>query len=420
MGQKMYFPILTALSIFLYIPCISTVSIAIEKPNSKALFSLALVYEHDKDLPNVELLKKMFTGTGVFTALIFQRPAPASSKVITEYLNYGCGVVLFISSDKDRISWRLYDATQAQMLIGKTTGTEVTALTIRLVADAVFTYLFNQPSYFLTKIAYVKKSPTMRNFKKTEVCILDPVDGTSRTIIKDSRILVAPQWARPSASDKKIWLTISEFTSSNVRLMGLDLDGHVWPIIDAPGTCVGVAQQDRDTFVYCRSGGIWLYTFDWHAKKGTHTRITHKNKVCGCPSLLSHGDIIYSCNGNIERYNKETQQTTILPLGGYVLSPDVHRATDNILFSKKVQGVLQLFSTDVRGKSVTQLTYSPGDKVDASWSACGNYIAYKRCFKGHEQIAIFNCMTGTEQIVTPEDQLCGYPTWSEPQPLLYG
>jgi len=398
---------------------------------------MAFVYEAAGTHPIALEIKKLLMSTGLFEIKLSQGSVPVSKQEISSFMHKGFSVVLFMQqSAQQHIAFRLYDATDATMLLGKNIGSsfgrmdstalttsgsgEPTELIVRLVADAVYAHLFNHESFFLTKIAYIKKSPTLRNKKRTELCILDPVDGFSQTLVKDNRILVAPQWSRmaPGAHDK-IWLSVSEFTPSNVRLLGIDLQGHSWPIIDLGGTCVGTAQQDDTTFVYVRSGVLWLYEFDKKTKKGRHTKLTDSRNTCGCPSLLSTGDIIYSCNSKIYRFDRHEKKQYQLPITGSCISPDVHQPTNRIIFSRSVKGVLQLHSCDAQGNRVTQLTFGPGNKIDACWSACGNYIVYTRSEGTREQIALYNLMTQTEKILTPEHQQCGYPSWSGSSLQLY-
>jgi len=411
--------------------------LVIEKPQAREPLHMALVYE-DAGMQQTALeIKKLLTSTGLFEIKLSQGSVPASKQEITSFMHKGFSALLFLQqSAQDHIAFRLYDATDATMLLGKNTGasfhgplvvSEVESMrpksadiTARLVADAVYSHLFNHESYFLTKIAYIKKSPTLRNKKRTELCILDPVDGVSQTLVKDNRILVAPQWCRmvPGAHEK-IWLSVSEFTPSNVRLLGIDLHGHSWPIIDLGGTCVGTAQQDDTTFVYVRSGVLWLYEFDKKTKRGRHTKLTDSRNTCGCPSLLSSGDIIYSCNSKIYRFDRHEKKQYQLPITGSCISPDVHQPTNRIIFSRPVKGVLQLHSCDAQGNRITQLTFGLGNKIDACWSACGNYIVYTRLEGSREQIALYNCMTQTETILTSEHQQCGYPSWSGSSLQLY-
>ncbi len=419
MGERMRISILV-LVMLAYVLEIHTEEFKINKPQSVHIASLALVYDQEVLHNDAVLLQKMLASTGVMEATLFVGSMPITKKQITDYLPKGFSTVLFIQQDHDHIRWRLYDTTQAEMLLGKQTGSSSSALTIRLIADAVYTYLFNHESYFLTKLAYIKKTPTVRNKKRTELCLLDPVDGHSTTILKDARILVAPEWAAFSEDNaSKIWLTVSEFTPGNVRLLGLDMKGRTWPIIDVEGTCVGVAQYNDCTFAYSKSGTIWLYSYDKKSKKGVHRRLTKAHQTCGCPSFLKSGDIIYSSNGKIYRYAMNAQESLPLPLVGNCMGPDVHAATDRIVFSRSINGVLQIHACNSQGEAVKQLTFGPGNKVDPCWSACGNYIAYTRCHEGREQIALLNCLNGVEKIVTPAEEYCGYPAWSDKSSRLY-
>ena len=327
MGQAVF---ITVLRIFICFFGIATYifcePLVIEKPQTREPVHMALVYDDESTTPVAKQIKKLLQSTGLFDVRLSVGPAPATKQEITAYLHKGFAVILFVQNTaQDHIHFRLYDATDASMLIGKNMGSSSTELTQRLVADAVYNHLFNQESYFLTKIAYIKKSPTLRNKKRTELCMLDPVDGFSQTLVKDNRILVAPQWSRMQPGNhEKMWLSVSEFTPRNVRLLGIDLHGHSWSIIDLDGTCVGTAQQDDTTFVYARSGILWLYEFDKKNKRGRHTKLTDAKNTCGCPSLLSSGDIIYSCNGKIYRYDRHEKKQHQLPISGNCIAPDAH------------------------------------------------------------------------------------------------
>jgi hypothetical protein len=421
MGQAVRTSVLTAFIVFGISSYIFSEPLVIEKPESREPVHMALVYEDNVMQPVAHEIKKLLTSTGLFDIKLSLGSGPTDKKEITAYMHKGFSVILFLQkSAQDHISFRLYDATDASMLIGKNMGSSSPELTQRLVADTVYNHLFNHASYFLTKIAYIKKSPTPRNKRRTELCMLDPVDGRSETLIKDNRILVAPQWSQINPfNHEKIWLSVSEFTPRNVRLLGIDLHGHSWSIIDLDGTCVGTAQQDDSTFVYVRSGILWLYEFDKKSKRGRHTKLTDARNTCGCPSLLSSGDIIYSCNGKIYRYDRHEKRQYQLPVTGNCISPDVHKTSDRIIFSRSVKGILQLHCCDAQGKNITQITFGPGNKIDACWSPCGNYIVYTRSEGTREQIAVYNCMTQTEKILTPEHMQCGYPSWSSASLQLY-
>ncbi len=378
---------------------------------STHIFPLALVYDDPELSESAAGIKKLLNSTGVVEAVILQEKIPTTKKEMDAYRTRGYSAVLFMQPDADAIAWRLYDTTQSQMLLGKKTGSSSHSLLPRLIADAVYTHLFNHDSYFFTKIAYIKKSPSPRHPHATQLCVLDPVDGSSQVILKDPRTLVAPQWNFDANSP--VWLTVSEFTPQNVRLLGVDLLGNSWKILDNEGTCVGAARKDDTSFVYVRSGVLWLYTFDKAAKKGKHTRITPKEQVCACPSLLASGDIIYASGSKIYRYDSKEKKQYPLPIKGSCIAPDAHAATGRILFSRAVNGVLQIHTVDSAGQHEQQITFGPGNKVDACWSACGNYMVYTRCQQGKEQIALFNCLTGTERILTPESVQAGYPCWSQ-------
>lgn len=387
------------------------VSLVIEKPVDTYKFALAIVYTDAATADYAHRLKELLNVTELIDAHTLQTDTPQTKNDISKHLLAGYSAVLFLEHPREfTCAWRLYDATQVQMLVGKTTRSSSDTVTLRLVADAVMNQLFNHESFFLTQILFVKRIPSMRHTTRTALCTVDPATGTQQTLLTSNRILVAPQWM-PMDNADTLWMSFSEFTPSNVRLLGANTQGNVWSILDSAGTFVGAVQQGRNSFVYVRSGALWLYEFNKQHKKGMHTRLTDGRSTCACPSLVAD-DIIYSCDGGIYRYISGEKRSVKLPVTGYCLSPHAHAGSDRIVFSRSVKGALQLHTVRIDGSDVRQITHNAGDKSDACFSPCGNYVVYVKRDRQREQIAVFNLLVGTEKMLTGPDEICSYPCWS--------
>jgi Tol biopolymer transport system component len=77
-----------------------------------------------------------------------------------------------------------------------------------------------------------------------------------------------------------------------------------------------------------------------------------------------------------------------------------------------VNRIMQLFEFDLGTKQHRQLTFSPTNKDDCSWSPCGNIIAYSEEDKGRGRLAMLNLLTKEHYYLTPEGENYSYPSWS--------
>ena len=77
-----------------------------------------------------------------------------------------------------------------------------------------------------------------------------------------------------------------------------------------------------------------------------------------------------------------------------------------------VDGCGQLFLYNTKTGVHKQITFDDGHKQEASWSPCGNYLAFGFSNDKVKRIAIQNVYTGKRIFVTSEHSVCTYPSWS--------
>jgi hypothetical protein len=80
--------------------------------------------------------------------------------------------------------------------------------------------------------------------------------------------------------------------------------------------------------------------------------------------------------GNASGTNHNPRQLTFPP--GIARNPSFNKDGDLILFESDRDGDFDLYSMDLNGQIVTQLTNTPGEDVDGSWSPVGTRIVYAR------------------------------------------
>lgn len=108
----------------------------------------------------------------------------------------------------------------------------------------------------------------------------------------------------------------------------------------------------------------------------------------------------------------ETKAIEQITQGGYCASPCYSSQRDQVVYSKIIQGTMQLMMYDCARGTHTQLTSDPGNKEEASWSACGNYITFSVSQGTKSRIAFLNLLTGERRYLTSQESVCSYPSWS--------
>jgi TolB protein len=82
------------------------------------------------------------------------------------------------------------------------------------------------------------------------------------------------------------------------------------------------------------------------------------------------------------------------------------------VFISVVAGKEQLFTMDLDGSHIVQLTRDDADHEDTAWSPDGTKIAFVQITKDRSSIAVMNADGGNVQLLTPPEQNTIHPNWS--------
>ncbi|MCL5436382.1 MAG: hypothetical protein M1549_00700 [Candidatus Dependentiae bacterium] len=338
------------------------------------------------------------------------RELPTKKAEVTHLFDAGFDAAVFINftSSDQPIEWRLYDTKPGEMVCGRRCASSgYLKEAAYAIAARIMRELMAQEPPFLTQIAFIERD---RPHRRSLLCLTD-FDGEScQVLFLSPRIMVAPTWGK---DPKNPLILLSEFTPSNVRFVGVDMVGNKYTVMDLDGTSVGLSYSPlSEDVAYCRSGVIWGYHFDATTKKAEHRVLIDEGGLCAFPTLLGSGDIIYGSRGKIKLWDAAMQKAKVLVGEGYNVAPAYSGAQQKIVYSSRVRGTMQLFEYDMQTGKKRQLTCDRGNKVDPSWSPCGNYIAFCWELGRESRIAILNCERGGYRYVTPKTRSCAFPSWS--------
>lgn len=338
------------------------------------------------------------------------REVPVKKSDVTHLFDDGFDAALFIEfvSPEHPIAWRLYDTKPGEMVCGRRCAVSgymkdaACAIAARIIRE-----LMAQEVPFLTKIAFIERDRAQR---RSLLCLADFDGGASAVLLFSRRILVAPAWGKDI---KNPMLFLSEFTPTNVRFVGIDMTGVKYTVMDEDGTSVGLSHSPiSDDVAYCRSGVIWHYHSDPAVNKGEHRAVIREDEMCASPTLLQSGNIIYCSHGKIKEWRVATNDSKVLVGQGYNVAPAYSAIQNKLIYSSRLNGVMQLFTYDMSTQERTQITSDKGDKVDPTWSPCGNYAVFCWQNKRESRIAIVNVAKGEYQFITPKGRSCAFPAWS--------
>ena len=89
-------------------------------------------------------------------------------------------------------------------------------------------------------------------------------------------------------------------------------------------------------------------------------------------------------------------------------SPDGKR----LVFISVISGKEQLFTMNVDGSNIAQLTRDDADHEDPAWSPDGTRIAFVLISGGHNRIAVIRADGSNLEVLTPPEQNTIHPNWS--------
>ncbi len=390
---------------------------------------LGVTPEDDKELYAIaQTLAKNLERSGQFTVTLKGLQEPTKKSDLDALFDTGYPLQIFLShSDNGKsIAWRLYDAADKHLVKGRKC-TKRGALAHGYadnLADDIWPVLTNQPSSFSSKLAYVKKrtAPGQKDRQRSFVCISNSDGSHEQIIIPQMGTYVSLYW---HLDKNNPCIFCSEFTRYNVRFASANLKGQKRTVLDLKGTCVGISlSTDTNKAVYCRSGTIWEYSYDQSRMQAAHKVLISNDGNNVSPTLLPSGDVIFCSDAaslskgaksrgpKLFKYSASDKSVTMLTKDGYCVGPSYCKANDKIAYSKKLNGVMQLFVYDTVKNKDMQITFDPGNKIDCCWSPCGNYIVF--CYQNGRtsRIAVMHVALRKRNYITPAHEHCSSPAWS--------
>jgi TolB protein len=94
------------------------------------------------------------------------------------------------------------------------------------------------------------------------------------------------------------------------------------------------------------------------------------------------------------------------------LDPSPSPDGKKLVFISVISGKEQLFTMDVDGKNIVQLTRVDADHEDPAWSPDGKKIAFVLITKERTSIAVMNADGSNVDLLTPKDHQTIHPNWS--------
>lgn len=346
---------------------------------------------------------------------------PKNAQDITLFFQQGYHFVLIINGGRKKgvLEYRLFDATTGSMITQASGAYRKKGKSVEgwahHIADKIWPILTGQQSMFASKIAYCKEVIHESGVPVKHICVSDHDGSHEQSIVEVPTINVAPRWNKDQHNPLILY---SEYTNTNVRLVAIDTHKKRQVVSDFEGINMQPEfSSDGTKVVYCASHGdgcCHIYTY----AKGTLTPLIVNEGNNVSPTLADDGSIVYFCSDfqtgspQIYAYYLETGIQKRITNGGYCASPAYCQKRQQLVYSKMIDGEMQLFLYDEKTKKHQQITHSPGNKEECCWSPCGNYIAYAYSQGMQSRIAILNLITHKERFITPTTARCSYPSWS--------
>ena len=240
-----------------------------------------------------------------------------------------------------------------------------------------------------------------------------------KTQIKTNRIIVD---LRVINNEESSFLTFSEITKKNVRIVKLKKNGNLSIIIDLPGTSTSLCNSENGLF-YVRSSNIYYCYYESKTKRFIHQKINdNKNDIIASVCEGPENSILCAKNYKIYKINFEkdndgkiikTKEQLICPKDSISMGITYTKLSDNFITTEKIGNFYQLFSYDKKNLKRVQITNSNYSKNEISISPCGCYIAYTviNNLNKKKRIEIMNLYTKKIIKLTDEENRYISPVW---------
>ena len=395
------------------------------KQTQKVPLGLALVGKVDESMQHmVDRLQKDLQHSGQCQVSVKKIPSLKKQKDLTKHFAQDVFLAVFISKKEDQYTWRLYDLLSAEMIDGKTINAQEQSYhkTAHEIADQLWPVLMNNTSSFRSKIAYCKqvwKKSNGREKPFKQIWIADFDGSNPKLFIDIPTVSIAPRW---SQQEDCPLLFYSENTLSNVQLVMSNMFGKRKTVCCFDGlnmqpTFSPTAQE----VVFCLSkdGSSQLYHSYVNAlnKKRIFERLTDNDGNNIAPCFIDDNHVVFVSDFETRRpqlyiMNVSSKRLKRITDGGYCACPAYCKANNKLVYSKMVDGAMQLFEYDCGNNEHRQLTKGPGSKEEPTWSSCGNYILFGMNEGLCSRIAQLNLITGKVRYITKEGEHCTYPACS--------
>ncbi len=384
---------------------------------------LAIASDDDELTELAKIIQDNFQRSGQFVVTVDIQEHPKTKSEVKKIFSSGYSLVTFLNQADNNKSfeWRLYDAVEAHMVKGKKVPKSFSLRSqANSLSDDLWYTLTHQPSSFSSKIAYTKKL-TGAHRHQSSICFSNADGSDSQIFIAAPGTYVGLYWHKDGGEPL---LFCSEFTRFNVRLISFTPTAQKKIVLDLNGTCVGISlSDDTSKALYCRSGDIWLYAYDSAIKRGSHKCLIKNDGKNMSPILLPNNDIIFCSDSHklspkfrgphIYLYSPSTGTTKQLTKDGFCVGPAYCPRTQKLAYSKRVNGTMQIYLYDMKTDKHIQLTTDKGDKLDCCWSPCGTYLAFCHQQNRTSRIATMHAVLKKRFYITPENQYCSCPAWSD-------
>lgn len=330
----------------------------------------------------------------------------------------GIPLVIFLSwsSDKKSLEWRLYDTIEVKMVGSGSVPSKANNVgQAHAVADGLWPLLTSQPGFFSTKIAYCVTEKIKNNKFLKHVWVADYDGSNAQRLVSSPTVSIAPRW---NNDPSRPLIFYSEYTNTNVRMMAVDMKGRRTVVSDHDGiNMLPAFSPDGAHVVYCASRGDGMCHLFCASRSGLSQLLSNSGNNIS-PTFARDGQTIYFCSDFEQRpqiysYHMKTGVLRRITRDGYCMSPSYSIAREQLAYTKKVDGFMQVFLYDETVKQHVQVTCDPTNKEECSWSVCGNYLLYAvESDKENSYIAMLNLMTNKQHVLTDKTMQCSYPNWS--------
>jgi TolB protein len=372
-------------------------------------------------------LQSALAFSGQFTIAVESTPSRLTKKTIKSFYTKGYPLALVMTHiEQNKIEWRLYDTMKAHMIIGKKCEKGASDLNwwALHIANSVWPELTGQDGFFMTKIAYSKQVAGKKGRSYRHIYVADFDGMHEQAVVNTPTINIMPRW---NYDHNNPLLFYSEYTNDNVRMMMIDTHKRRKIASNFEGINMLTSfSADGKKVVYCASRGDGNCQMYYH-ENGVFKRLLYTDVSTGksltdgnniSPTMSHDGSIVYFCSDfhthlpQLYAYDINSGAVTKITDGGYCASPAYCHKTQHLAYTKKVDGIMQLYVFNTKTGIHQQLTHDEYTKDECSWSPCGNYLVLSIEKNNRSRVAVYSMLTKQLQGITLESATCGYPAWS--------